>query len=103
MTYSAQAATTALPAIAPGMFAGLPRGRPSTYTGSSVRQFAGAPQGSFSQLPGRAGGLGSTAAADPDMQAVSAVMPVTVPNAQPPVPASTSLFLPALCNPDGNT
>ena len=102
----AQATTTALPAVAPGMFAGVRR----AYVNQTqpVRQFAGAPTqhapGSFQQLPSRIAGLGSSTP-DPDVEQVANVLPLNrpIPNAQPPVPASTSLFVPALCNPDNQS
>jgi hypothetical protein len=100
----ATAATTALPAAAPGMFAGLPRGMPARQTAG---RFVGAPvvAGAFSRLPGQMG-MGSST---PDPEAESALVnQLSVPNArvpatQAPVPASTSLFIPALCNPDGES
>jgi hypothetical protein len=99
----------ALPPAPPATFAGTPasQARATRFVGAGPTRALGA----FSQLPGTMGMLGSSAAPDPEMQAAATVA-VPVPNpapspppqapvTSPPVPASTSLFIPALCNPDG--
>jgi hypothetical protein len=110
----------ALSPAPPATFAGAPRQPQRQLAGAS--SFTGEPTralGSFSQIPGRAGSLGSTAPLDDDTIG-SATFPVlSVPNLQPPqvqpdmsinrprVMAGTpdqqprKLFIPALANPDG--
>jgi hypothetical protein len=99
------AATTALPAIAPGTFAGLPR----RHMGQGVvRAFAGAPVGSFAALPQSAGptmGLGNhpqtqAQMAQPRGGQVPGVYAQNPPDANMN-PNATTPFNSLMFNPDG--
>jgi hypothetical protein len=103
----------ALPPAPPATFAGLPGQRRTvgqSFTGQPTRALGG-----FSQVPGVAGMLGSTASQE-DSEMAGAV-PVHVPGLAPPqvqpdmsinrprvmagAPGPRKLFIPALANPDG--